>query len=156
MASWKLILEGILIEKLLIPAPPTHHFRGHPDGDEPPAYLPKGWEEAKALDGRTYFIDHNDLITTWVDPRTKLYTPLQEIEDIPIAVEARNEAVEVSSHATPIVNAASSPNPNCRKRKVKREAEEELEETGGRKRLGSSEVVEQWEMWVKYTNNSIS
>lgn len=37
--------------------------------------LPAGWEEAKAPDGKTYFIDHNTRKTSWIDPRDKLNKP---------------------------------------------------------------------------------
>jgi E3 ubiquitin-protein ligase NEDD4 len=35
----------------------------------PPGALPVGWEKGTAADGRTYFVNHNDHITTWEDPR---------------------------------------------------------------------------------------
>ncbi|OQR72822.1 protein kibra-like, partial [Tropilaelaps mercedesae] len=31
--------------------------------------LPNGWDVGRDLDGRTYFIDHVNRLTTWVDPR---------------------------------------------------------------------------------------
>ena len=31
--------------------------------------LPVGWEERYTLEGRPYYVDHNALTTTWVDPR---------------------------------------------------------------------------------------
>ncbi|KAI9209602.1 uncharacterized protein BJ171DRAFT_3868 [Polychytrium aggregatum] len=31
--------------------------------------LPSGWEQRFTPDGRAYFVDHNNRITTWVDPR---------------------------------------------------------------------------------------
>ncbi|ORY07706.1 hypothetical protein K493DRAFT_310095 [Basidiobolus meristosporus CBS 931.73] len=31
--------------------------------------LPAGWEERVTPDGKTYYIDHNRQITTWIDPR---------------------------------------------------------------------------------------
>ncbi|CAK8674022.1 unnamed protein product [Clavelina lepadiformis] len=33
--------------------------------------LPYGWEEANLSDGRTYFIDHMNNATTWIDPRSQ-------------------------------------------------------------------------------------
>ena len=33
--------------------------------------LPTGWEEAKDVDGRVYFIDHNAKVTSWIDPRDR-------------------------------------------------------------------------------------
>ncbi|XP_031554963.1 protein KIBRA-like isoform X2 [Actinia tenebrosa] len=38
--------------------------------------LPLGWEEAKDLDGRSYYIDHSTKTTTWIDPRDRLMKPL--------------------------------------------------------------------------------
>ena len=32
--------------------------------------LPEGWEKRIHSDGRTYFVDHRNRTTTWVDPRT--------------------------------------------------------------------------------------
>lgn len=37
-----------------------------PDGLGP---LPPNWEIATTLDGQVYFIDHNNDITSWTDPR---------------------------------------------------------------------------------------
>lgn len=33
--------------------------------------LPLGWEEARDLDGRSYYIDHSTKTTTWIDPRDR-------------------------------------------------------------------------------------
>ena len=33
--------------------------------------MPYGWEEANLSDGRTYFIDHMNNATTWIDPRSQ-------------------------------------------------------------------------------------
>eukprot|EP00058_Branchiostoma_floridae_P012661 XP_002598149.1 hypothetical protein BRAFLDRAFT_123294 [Branchiostoma floridae] len=37
--------------------------------------LPPGWQEARDLDGKVYFIDHNTRTTTWVDPRDRHTKP---------------------------------------------------------------------------------
>lgn len=33
--------------------------------------LPPGWDEDTDVDGRTFYIDHNSKITTWIDPRDR-------------------------------------------------------------------------------------
>jgi hypothetical protein len=33
--------------------------------------LPEGWEEGKTTEGLTYYINHKDATTTWIDPRTQ-------------------------------------------------------------------------------------
>lgn len=40
----------------------------HNNGEVP---LPPGWEEAKDVDGKTYFIDHESKATSWIDPRDR-------------------------------------------------------------------------------------
>jgi len=47
-------------------ASPAPAAAGNLTGNE----FPHGWEECKAPDGRTYFIDHNTGQSTWIDPRT--------------------------------------------------------------------------------------
>lgn len=37
--------------------------------------LPSGWEEAVDLDGRIFYIDHNNRRTSWLDPRDRLTKP---------------------------------------------------------------------------------
>jgi len=37
--------------------------------------LPAGWEESKAADGKTYYIDHNTKKTSWIDPRDRIIKP---------------------------------------------------------------------------------
>lgn len=43
--------------------------------DEALGPLPPGWSQQVAQTGRLFFIDHNNRITTWVDPRTNKPTP---------------------------------------------------------------------------------
>ncbi|XP_065316225.1 E3 ubiquitin-protein ligase NEDD4-like isoform X2 [Gordionus sp. m RMFG-2023] len=43
--------------------------RSHEDG------LPLGWDTQLAPNGRKFFIDHNEKLTTWIDPRTNLPSP---------------------------------------------------------------------------------
>eukprot|EP00794_Sanderia_malayensis_P007374 gene7374-8194_t len=38
--------------------------------------LPSGWEEAKDVDGKSYYIDHENKTTSWVDPRDRLTKPM--------------------------------------------------------------------------------
>lgn len=38
--------------------------------------LPHGWEEARDYDGKTYYIDHINQITSWIDPRDRQTKPL--------------------------------------------------------------------------------
>lgn len=45
----------------------------HNSGEMP---LPPGWEEAKDVDGKTYFIDHDNKLTSWIDPRDRYETNL--------------------------------------------------------------------------------
>jgi len=45
----------------------------HNSGEMP---LPPGWEEAKDVDGKTYFIDHESKTTTWIDPRDRFLKPM--------------------------------------------------------------------------------
>ncbi|XP_068156192.1 protein kibra [Drosophila tropicalis] len=42
--------------------------------------LPDGWDIAKDFDGKTYYIDHINKKTTWLDPRDR-YTKPQSFED---------------------------------------------------------------------------
>ncbi|XP_035825058.1 protein KIBRA isoform X1 [Aplysia californica] len=41
-------------------------------GDFP---LPEGWEKAVDYDGKSFFIDHNNRRTTWIDPRDRFTKP---------------------------------------------------------------------------------
>lgn len=41
------------------------------NGVVPAMPLPAGWEEAKAADGKTYYINHNKKNTSWIDPRDR-------------------------------------------------------------------------------------
>lgn len=38
--------------------------------------LPPGWSMQLAPNGRMFFIDHNERVTTWVDPRTGRASPM--------------------------------------------------------------------------------
>ncbi|KAM8835559.1 protein KIBRA isoform 2-T2 [Synchiropus picturatus] len=38
--------------------------------------LPEGWEEARDFDGKIYYIDHINHITSWIDPRDRQTKPL--------------------------------------------------------------------------------
>ncbi|KAJ8385416.1 hypothetical protein AAFF_G00189420 [Aldrovandia affinis] len=38
--------------------------------------LPEGWEEARDFDGKVYYIDHINHITSWIDPRDRQTKPL--------------------------------------------------------------------------------
>ncbi|XP_063059204.1 protein KIBRA [Engraulis encrasicolus] len=38
--------------------------------------LPEGWEEARDFDGKTYYIDHINQTTSWIDPRDRQTKPL--------------------------------------------------------------------------------
>mmetsp|Transcript_19398 Transcript_19398/g.57673 ORF Transcript_19398/g.57673 Transcript_19398/m.57673 type:complete len:335 (-) Transcript_19398:37-1041(-) len=53
------VLEATVVSAA--PPPPAYH-------DAPPQYLPPGWEERQAPDGRAYFIDHNTQRTQWHRP----------------------------------------------------------------------------------------
>ena len=33
--------------------------------------LPDGWEAARDIDGKVYYIDHHNKRTTWIDPRDR-------------------------------------------------------------------------------------
>lgn len=33
--------------------------------------LPDGWDMATDFDGKVYYIDHQNKITTWIDPRDR-------------------------------------------------------------------------------------
>ncbi|KAH8382401.1 hypothetical protein KR009_003349 [Drosophila setifemur] len=52
-----------------------HHHQHHSDFP-----LPDGWDIAKDFDGKTYYIDHINKKTTWLDPRD-CYTKPQTFED---------------------------------------------------------------------------
>lgn len=45
------------------------------NGVTPLKPLPAGWEEAKTIDGKLYFIDHNSKKTSWIDPRDRDIKP---------------------------------------------------------------------------------
>ncbi|OCT88506.1 hypothetical protein XELAEV_18017133mg [Xenopus laevis] len=38
--------------------------------------LPDGWEEARDVDGKVYYIDHTSKTTSWIDPRDRFTKPL--------------------------------------------------------------------------------
>ncbi|KAM8974592.1 protein KIBRA [Pelodytes ibericus] len=38
--------------------------------------LPQGWEEARDVDGKIYYIDHSNKTTSWIDPRDRYTKPL--------------------------------------------------------------------------------
>ncbi|KAM3925798.1 protein KIBRA [Leptodactylus fuscus] len=38
--------------------------------------LPEGWEEARDVDGKIYYIDHTNKTTSWIDPRDRYTKPL--------------------------------------------------------------------------------
>uniref|UniRef100_A0A8C5WFJ5 WW and C2 domain containing 1 n=1 Tax=Leptobrachium leishanense TaxID=445787 RepID=A0A8C5WFJ5_9ANUR len=38
--------------------------------------LPQGWEEARDVDGKIYYIDHTNKTTSWIDPRDRYTKPL--------------------------------------------------------------------------------
>ncbi|XP_073476806.1 protein KIBRA isoform X1 [Aquarana catesbeiana] len=38
--------------------------------------LPQGWEEARDVDGKVYYIDHTNQTTSWIDPRDRYTKPL--------------------------------------------------------------------------------
>ncbi|KAM4677751.1 protein KIBRA isoform 2-T2 [Discoglossus pictus] len=38
--------------------------------------LPEGWEEARDVDGKVYYIDHTRKTTSWIDPRDRFTKPL--------------------------------------------------------------------------------
>ncbi|XP_075712536.1 protein KIBRA isoform X2 [Rhinoderma darwinii] len=38
--------------------------------------LPEGWEEARDVDGKVYYIDHANKTTSWIDPRDRYTKPL--------------------------------------------------------------------------------
>ncbi|CAH2276897.1 KIBRA [Pelobates cultripes] len=38
--------------------------------------LPQGWEEARDVDGKIYYIDHASKTTSWIDPRDRYTKPL--------------------------------------------------------------------------------
>ncbi|XP_053321325.1 protein KIBRA [Spea bombifrons] len=38
--------------------------------------LPQGWEEARDVDGKIYYIDHANKTTSWIDPRDRYTKPL--------------------------------------------------------------------------------
>ncbi|KAM4747800.1 protein KIBRA [Rhinophrynus dorsalis] len=38
--------------------------------------LPEGWEEARDVDGKIYYIDHANKTTSWIDPRDRYTKPL--------------------------------------------------------------------------------
>lgn len=45
-------------------------------GENPEVGLPPGWSMQVAPNGRTFFIDHNERKTSWVDPRTGRASPM--------------------------------------------------------------------------------
>ncbi|KAH8264132.1 hypothetical protein KR038_003307 [Drosophila bunnanda] len=55
-----------------------HHQHHQPHHSDFP--LPDGWDIAKDFDGKTYYIDHINKKTTWLDPRD-CYTKPQTFED---------------------------------------------------------------------------
>ena len=40
-----------------------------------PGWLPPGWERMQAPSGRTYYVDHNTRITTWIPPAWNVQLP---------------------------------------------------------------------------------
>ncbi|XP_039491367.1 protein kibra [Drosophila santomea] len=56
----------------------THHQQQQQHHSDFP--LPDGWDIAKDFDGKTYYIDHINKKTTWLDPRD-CYTKPQTFED---------------------------------------------------------------------------
>ncbi|XP_034661303.1 protein kibra [Drosophila subobscura] len=57
-----------------------HHHQHHQHGPHSDFPLPDGWDIAKDFDGKTYYIDHINKKTTWLDPRD-CYTKPQTFED---------------------------------------------------------------------------
>lgn len=50
----------------------THRkFRNMPKRQNNNADLPDGWDIATDFDGKTYYIDHINKKTTWIDPRDR-------------------------------------------------------------------------------------
>ncbi|XP_065060296.1 E3 ubiquitin-protein ligase NEDD4-like isoform X2 [Rhopilema esculentum] len=43
-----------------------------------PSPLPPGWEERRDDEGRTFYIDHNSRLTTWVRPRASSFQPVAD------------------------------------------------------------------------------
>ncbi|XP_017140820.2 protein kibra isoform X1 [Drosophila miranda] len=56
------------------------HQQQHQHGPHSDFPLPEGWDIAKDFDGKTYYIDHINKKTTWLDPRD-CYTKPQTFED---------------------------------------------------------------------------
>ena len=57
-------------------------------GDLP---LPDGWEKAVDFDGKSFFIDHINRRTTWIDPRDR-YFDFFLLSDIVIAGQVKMDA----------------------------------------------------------------
>lgn len=67
--------------------------------------LPSGWQEAKAPDGRTYYIDHNTRTTTWVRPNANAPPPPPSYASVPQtqpAVSAQAPAARVTINRIPL------------------------------------------------------
>ncbi|XP_030564151.1 protein kibra [Drosophila novamexicana] len=67
------------------PHPHHHHHHMHHHHQQQPGQhsefpLPEGWDIARDFDGKTYYIDHINKKTTWLDPRDR-YTKPQSFED---------------------------------------------------------------------------
>lgn len=65
--------------------------------DEALGPLPPGWSQQVAQTGRLFFIDHNNRITTWVDPRTNKPTPSPQSQNRHGAGENVNKSDHKSS-----------------------------------------------------------
>ncbi|XP_017855755.1 PREDICTED: protein kibra [Drosophila arizonae] len=64
-----------------LPQPHPHHHHHHQQpGQHSEFPLPDGWDIARDFDGKTYYIDHINKKTTWLDPRDR-YTKPQSFED---------------------------------------------------------------------------
>ena len=91
--------------------PPKYNETGLTIEDIP---MPEGWELAQTPGGKSYFVDHNNKTTSWVDPRQKilqdLQQQLQQVEMKTISTPPRERPVTSSSSpklASPLGNTNS-------------------------------------------------
>lgn len=56
---------------------------GQPKASAPPSdeALPDGWTAQVAANQRTFYIDHVNKVTTWIDPRTGVESESQELKE---------------------------------------------------------------------------
>ncbi|CAK8696244.1 unnamed protein product [Clavelina lepadiformis] len=123
--------------------------------------LPKGWESKQDSSGSTFFIDHNQRLTTFIDPRL----PFQPSEDTGNTSPANEEAAsktEVSAERLPVQSPLATdapsiaPRPNSTLSSRSRVIEEESTLSRSTDSLCSSAPMVEDEVPISYNEKMVA